>query len=87
MLRSQVSYIGDGSELDFIGRFENYQATVYYLMGKLGFPLTPLKHVRITPNRTRDYIPHYTSGCRKIVTELYKEDAETFKYKFKQKIN
>lgn len=83
MLRTQTSYIGDGSELDFIGRFEFYQPTVYYLMGKLGFPLTKLKYIRITPNRTKDYAPHYVPGCRKLVTEIYKEDIKNFGYKFK----
>ena len=84
MLRPQSFYIGDGSEFDFIGRFENYQPSVYYVMGRVGLPLKVLKQVRITPNRTQDYAPHYTLGCRRIVTSMYKDDVKNFGYKFKQ---
>ena len=86
MLRTQSSFICNGSELNFIGRFEQYEATAYYLMGRLGLPYSKLKHIRITPNRTRDHAPSYTEGCRKLVTEIYKEDIKNFGYKFNQKI-
>lgn len=77
--RPQSHWIGDGSELDYVARFENYSRETAYLAGKIGFPLMHLDKVRVTPGRLH-YADYYGQDALEVALHLCKQDMENFDY-------
>lgn len=71
------------SQLDFVGRFENIQKDFNTIVKKLGIKPKKTKLPRKNySNREKDYRGYYNKETRQIVSELYKQDLETFNYEF-----
>ena len=77
-------YIGyfftDPSTIDFIGKVESYQEDFDKLCDIVGIPRKNLP-VTNKSNHTR-YSDYYNDETRNIVSQIYSEDIEFFKYKF-----
>lgn len=67
-------------EVDFIGRLENFNEDLLYVMGMLG-----LQHVAI-PHKNKSththYSTYYNRKTRQIIAEKYRADIEAFGYQF-----
>ncbi len=70
------------AKLDFIGRFETYEADLRTILGRLGIETSAPIERR---NSTKDRLPYqsyYTPELVDIVAELYKDDIDALGYKF-----
>jgi hypothetical protein len=72
---------GDGADLvDFIGRFENFEADAKHVFARLGVAEGAIPHVmRSERGEYRDY---YDRRTRATVGRLYASDLERFDYRF-----
>lgn len=67
-------------KVDFVGRLENFNEDLLYVMSMLG-----LNHVAIPhKNKTHHthYSTYYTKKTRRIIAEKYRKDIEAFGYQF-----
>ena len=78
--KSQSYFLGNVSEFDFIGRFENLQDDFDIVCNKIGTPGLKLPHIHKTDHKP--YWEYYTDETRELITKLYANDIETFGYKF-----
>ena len=78
---SQISVMGDLSDLDFIGRYENLENDVKYVLQILGIPVEKLPHRNKTIQT--EYQQYYTTTkLKRRVEYLYWEDIKYFEYEF-----
>ncbi len=80
MLTSDGSADPEMIGLNFIGRFEELEKHFHKVCRKIGFPIRPLPRRMVTVHP--HYTTYYTPKLRKIVTELYAVDIDTFGYSF-----
>jgi hypothetical protein len=66
--------------VDFIGKVENVQQDIDYIMDVLGLPKIIIPHLNST--KTESYKKFYDNECKKIVEKLYEKDLSHFKYTF-----
>jgi hypothetical protein len=67
-------------DVDFVGRFETFEADVKHVFGRLGVEVDAIPHVlRGERGPYRDY---YDARTRATVERLYASDLERFKYQF-----
>lgn len=83
-LEPQVDWLVDLSgeiNLNYIGRFErlNYDFTRICDLAKL--PKMSLPHIEASGKKV-DYHSYYSSNSKKLVSQFYASDIETFKYQF-----
>lgn len=87
---SQHKFVMDGNNnllVDFLGRFESFEADVNKILDKLkiGKKLFGLRFKKI-PHMRKSLRSHYTDyynlESKRIIEELYKDDIELFKYSF-----
>jgi hypothetical protein len=72
---------GDGTELvDFIGRFENFEADAKLVFARLGVDEPVIPHVM--RSERGDYRDYYDQHTRAAVGRLYASDLERFGYRF-----
>jgi len=77
---SYHDYIGDGSELDFLGRLENFSEDFSLLCKKFNINYIPedkknsVEHLH--------YTEYYSEKTKDIVYKLYQNDIENFGYQF-----
>lgn len=77
-IRSQSSLL-PLNDLDFIGRFENFEEDLKYVFGVINIdPLICHKNF----SQHEHYSHYYTERTRDIIADKYKEDIENFGYKF-----
>lgn len=81
--KQQILYIMDRDwkpNIDFIGRFENYEEDWDKVCKKLGRDME-LPH--LNKSEHKPYWEYYDDETREIVARKYKDDIEYFNYKFK----
>lgn len=79
-LRLQCALI-DLNEIDYIGRFENFEHNLRYVLQRIGIKSDRLMH-RNKSYRKKDYREYYNSEIREKVYNIYQKDIDIFGYKF-----
>lgn len=69
----------EGTPIDFIGRFENYQAEWEKICEKLG---ETIKVPHLNKSKHESYTKYYTPDLRNLIRAKYKEEIEYFDFKF-----
>jgi hypothetical protein len=72
--------------MDFIGRYENYQQDVEYIMRELGHP-NPSRIIHTHKMRDREtphYSTYYDSMTRELAERHYWADCEVYGYRFEE---
>jgi Sulfotransferase family len=87
--QNQIDYISDAHGnivVNFIGRFENFQADLRQVLEKLEITLEPTEITRNRKNRSehRHYSHYYTPETRAIVEQVYQRDIKYFGYTFEE---
>lgn len=84
-IRPQSSFF-PVEEMDFIGRFENYEADMRTVLRRIGIPDHNIcfPHHRKTDHR--HYSTYYNERTREIIRRKYQRDIELFGYEFSEEI-
>lgn len=78
--KPQYKFIEKAGKIDYIGRFEEFNKSVRYILDKLEIKLDKIPHFnRSTHNPYRTY---YNEKTKKIVKKIYTEDLKRFNYSF-----
>ena len=78
-----ISFAVDSVDnLDFTGRFENFERDLSFILKTIGSDKTELPHENQTNHK--HYIEHYDDETRQIVAEKYAKDIEYFGYEFRE---
>ena len=81
--KQQVAFVSDGegrSLVDYIGRFEEFEASVRQIMDRIGLPITTIPHEK--QSQRGPYQDYYDSETRDMVAMMYAADIEAFGYSF-----
>jgi len=70
------------SDMDFIGRFERFDADFHHIMKRLGHPWNGKRIPRTNVSHRVAYQTYYTPRLRDAVEELYHDDIVKFNYEF-----
>jgi hypothetical protein len=73
-------YDGECRLVDFVGRFEMFQADYDILCNRIELPLQQLPHLNKSTHG--HYSEYYDTETKELVGKLYAKDIELFKYKF-----
>lgn len=68
---------------DYIGKFEEMNASIKIIQERAGLPIKEIPIVNIGQHRhKRDYKTYYTAEAVKLVEKHFQQDLEHFKYKY-----
>lgn len=81
-VRPQTYWIENGSKLNHLARFENYDQEISFIQRKLSLPKLKLDIVRSTPGRSKTYKNYFDKKSIKIVNDIYKSDILNFGYTY-----
>lgn len=79
-LRSQCALI-DLNEIDFLGRFENFEHDLRYVLERIGIQSYRLMH-RNKSHRKKDYREYYNNEMKEKVYKIYQKDIGILGYQF-----
>jgi len=68
-------------EVDFIGRFENFENDLRSVLDKLNIKVNRIPRLNVT-KRTGAYKSYYSERTKHIIADKYSKDVELFGYKF-----
>jgi hypothetical protein len=68
-------------DIDFVGRFETFNDDWSKVISRLNLPINEILHRNKSKGR-KHYSEYYNDKTRAMVTEFYKEDLETWNYKY-----
>jgi hypothetical protein len=77
-LRPQVEFLDH--RMDFIGRFENFEADLRVLLERIHVGGVQIPHIYQTTRRY--YAEYYDDDSRAIVSRIYRHDIEAYQYAF-----
>lgn len=73
----------DNINFDYIMRFENYQQDFLNLCRKLSININEVPHRNQNTSKTSfNYTDYYNDKTRNVVSKMYEEDIDIFKYSF-----
>ncbi|HEY2082219.1 MAG TPA: sulfotransferase family 2 domain-containing protein [Verrucomicrobiae bacterium] len=72
---------GNQPALDFVGRYEKLESDFAFICRRLNIE-SKLVEANRNASRERDYREYYTEDTRRIVGEIYADDAQAFAYSF-----
>jgi len=65
--------------VDYVGKLETFEADFKHIATRIGIdPICP----HVNKSETTDWRAYYTKPTQKLIYEAYKQDFETFKYKY-----
>jgi len=76
----QCNVFWKGTDLDFVGRFENYSEDLAKIYARLKLPMSKLPHINKTNHKP--YTEYYTPHLINIVAREFAGDIERFDYAF-----
>jgi len=69
--------------VDFIGKFENLEEDLKYILSKLNLPMTKLTKEKSTYRTIRnDYRNYYNNETKRLIEQNFKKEIELFGYDF-----
>jgi len=69
------------NDVDFIGRFENFNSDVKFVLNKIGMGVKDIAKLN-TSGRKKNYRDYYNENTREIIRKKYAKDIKIFKYSF-----
>ena len=78
--RSQCALI-DLNEVDYIGKFENFNEDLKEIFSNIGLPISQVPHKHKSSKKS-SYQSYYTEETKQIIAELYQKDIQLFGYTF-----
>lgn len=67
--------------VDFVGRMENYDNDMRFILGKLGMNINEIPKINVS-ERKPDYRDYYNDFSRSIIEEGFADDLKYFNYSF-----
>ena len=75
------SRVIDLNNLDYLGRFENFDRSVKEIFSALNLRIDSIPVVNSSDNR-KNYRNYYSESAKDIIWKLYRKDVEIFNYQF-----
>lgn len=69
-----------GQQIDFVGRFENFDVDLKYALKKIGHSNVRIRHRK--KSRRSDYREYFDDETRRAVGKIYARDIDYFEYSF-----
>lgn len=83
LFRTQMSWVDPFfDELDFIGKFENYEEDRNFLVKKFGIKAIELEKNHHSSNRSKNWRNYYDDEAAEIISKIYEKEIKLLKYKF-----
>lgn len=72
-----------GSEIDYVGRFEEYEQSVRHIFDRIGLAIpAKLPHENISKPSAKDFRHYFSKESKATVAKLYAADIERYGYSY-----